>query len=98
MDFSEIRNHYERLVSEYLRDNVIPTMPDKDENFFLDIACIALNRLPPRYIRNAVDMSFYLQDDERDKLQEQVKDAVEEATRYIEKNYNSNGRYDFSSQ
>ena len=30
-----------------------------------DVACVALNRLPPRYMRHEVDFAFYLSDRER---------------------------------
>ena len=30
-----------------------------------DVACVALNRLPARYVRHDVDMVFYLTEQER---------------------------------
>jgi hypothetical protein len=30
-----------------------------------DVACVALNRLPARYVRHDVDMMFYLTEQER---------------------------------
>ena len=39
-------------------------MADNDD-LLADVACVALNRLPPRYIRHEVDFAFYLSERER---------------------------------
>lgn len=87
MDFSSIHNYYEHLIEQYLLDHVIPKFPDKDEEFFLDIACYALTKLPARYMRHEVDMAFYMKTSERDKINKEVKKAVKDALNYISKNF-----------
>ncbi len=60
---NNIHNWYEKLVRERLAE-----MSDGggfgtaqiDDETLSDIASVALNRLPPRYVRHAVDMSFYM--------------------------------------
>jgi hypothetical protein len=44
---------------------------------------VALNRLPPRYIRHDVDFSFYLTDEERADQKRRVADAVNQAFAYV---------------
>lgn len=87
MDFSSIHNYYEHLVEHYILDNVIPKHPDKNEEFFLDIACYALTKLPTRYMRHEVDLAFYMSEKERSKIKKEVEKSVNDAVRYINKNF-----------
>ena len=59
-------------------DAIQQTIPDRldDGNYIADVACVALNNLPPRYIRYSVDMAFYLSPDERQEMLNKVQDAV----------------------
>lgn len=54
-----------------------------DQRPLADIACVALNRLPPRYIRHDVDFAFYLTDDERRANAEAVERAVAQAFDFV---------------
>ncbi|MCK4710837.1 MAG: late competence development ComFB family protein, partial [Gammaproteobacteria bacterium] len=54
MQHSEIHNYYEHLVFDYMEKHIIPNCEGKTDDYFLDIACIALNKLPPRYVRYEV--------------------------------------------
>ncbi|MFW2372867.1 MAG: late competence development ComFB family protein [Gammaproteobacteria bacterium] len=85
MDFSSIHNYYEYRVQHYLLDHVIPQHPDKDDEFFLDIACYALTKLPARYLRHEVDMAFYMKASEREKINKEVEKTVNDAMVYISK-------------
>ncbi|MCW8955859.1 MAG: late competence development ComFB family protein [Gammaproteobacteria bacterium] len=87
MDFSSIHNYYEHLVERYLLDQVIPQHPDKDDEFFLDIACYALTKLPSRYMRHEIDMAFYMRAEERHKINKEVEKAVHDAVSYISENF-----------
>jgi hypothetical protein len=49
-----------------------------------DVACVALNRLPPRYIRHIVDLSFYLTDRERLDNERAVDEAVHQAFQFVQ--------------
>jgi hypothetical protein len=65
-DFSTVQNHHERAVFEAVAAlaTAYPAIGD-DPGLLADVACVALNRLPPRYIRHAVDLHFYLPAHER---------------------------------
>lgn len=49
-----------------------------------DVACVALNRLPPRYVRHDVDASFYMSDEAHAKFDAAVKAAVEHAFDFVQ--------------
>jgi len=80
MSYSNIHNYYEQLVF-----NEITRQPgmEKDENFAEDVACVALNHLPARYVRHDVDMAFYQTSAERSKINAQVVKAVQEAAKFV---------------
>lgn len=77
MSFDSIHNYYEQLVINHLTENLAPELGITDEGLLEDIACLALNNLPARYIRHAVDMAFFLTMSER----EQMRDLVVSETR-----------------
>lgn len=77
-----IHNYYEQMViDQVLRSN---DRSSTDTDFLADVACVALNRLPPRYVRHDVDMTFFLTPDELDQMVERVVIAVNEAVEYVE--------------
>ena len=55
-----------------------------DADLLADVACVALNRLQPRYIRHEVDFSFYLTEKERADTERAVSDAVEYAFGFVQ--------------
>ena len=91
MDFSSLHNYYERLVFEYIREHKVAELPDRDDEFFQDVACYALTRLPARYIRHDIDMAFYLAPGERREMLERVAAAVDRATAFIEARKRASG-------
>lgn len=83
MPFDLINNYYEQLVFDCISETTqVPEDVDSDD-FLQDVACVALNKLPARYIRHNVDMSFYTQKDEREKMFVAVDNAVKEAFDYV---------------
>ena len=50
-----------------------------------DVACVALNALPPRYIRFQVDTSFYMSAEERRGMQLAIEQAVSQAAEFVRK-------------
>jgi len=60
MNFASLYNYYEHLVFNYISRQLVPAYADEDEEFFLDVACYSLTRLPSRYIRHEIDMAYYL--------------------------------------
>jgi hypothetical protein len=84
-DFTSIHNHHEQAVREAVLDGceVYPAMAADDE-LLADVACVALNRLPPRYIRHGVDYAFYLTEDEAAANAAAVADAVKYAFEFVQ--------------
>lgn len=80
-----IQNYYETLVLETLAKE-IEGNEDLDEDVLTDVLCIALNHLPPRYIRHEVDMFFYTSPMERHEIEEKAKKAVRDALEYVSNN------------
>ena len=78
-----VQNYYERLVFDYVNESLIEKYSDMDEEFFLDVACYALTRLPARYMRHEIDMAFYLAPGERSEMQMQVENALLAAADFI---------------
>ncbi len=93
MDFTSIHNFYEHLVIDYLKTDIIPKYDDKSTDFFLDVACYALTKLPSRYMRHEIDMAFYLESKERAKMIMEVKGSVDSAVIFITENFNKDDRY-----
>ena len=83
LSFSDLQNYYERLVFEYINDTLVEKYSDVGEDFFLDVACYALTRLPSRYMRHEIDMAYYLAPGERTELLKQVEEAVLSAAEFI---------------
>lgn len=84
MIFSDIHNYYERLVLDYIKRKLLDNQTD--EGFLADIACVALNHLPPRYIRFDVDMAYYLSPAERKEIDEKIEQAVQHALSLVKNN------------
>ena len=77
---NNIRNYYEQLVAE----EVHRRLPDNTNNDYLaDVACVALNHLPPRYIRHEVDMAFYMSPNELHEITVRVREAVAQAVEFV---------------
>ncbi|MBU6257394.1 MAG: late competence development ComFB family protein [Burkholderiales bacterium] len=84
-DFSSVRNHNERAVYELVQQ-LAERYPGISHNAELlaDVACVALNRLPPRYIRHEVDFVFYLSERERSESERHLYDAVDYAFGFVQ--------------
>jgi competence protein ComFB len=89
MAFDSINNYYEKLVFDVLQEQLYETELDNDEDFLADIACVALNQLPSRYVRHNVDMIFYMTTEEREQNQVLVENAVTMAIDYVKKHRHS---------
>ena len=80
----DIHNYYEHLVLE--RIEILGLNKSKEENYLADLCCLALNQIPPRYIRFEVDMSFYLAQSERQQMQMNAVNAVNQAISFLDQN------------
>ena len=85
LDFTSVRNHNERAVYEMVARHAerYPGLVHSAE-LLADVACVALNRLAPRYIRHEVDFVFYLSERERGDSERQLIDAVEYAFGFVQ--------------
>ncbi|HWV16071.1 MAG TPA: late competence development ComFB family protein [Cellvibrio sp.] len=78
-----VHNYYERLVLEEVLQQSSRAREDRD--FMADVSCVALNRLPPRYIRHDVDMTFFMSPQEIEETEFKIRNAVDIALNYVEK-------------
>ena len=82
--FESIHNHHELAVCAAITD-AAGRYPLVTRNDLLpDVACVALNRLAPRYIRHKVDMAFYLTERERSESELAISDAVTFAFEFVQ--------------
>ncbi|MDH5300034.1 MAG: late competence development ComFB family protein [Gammaproteobacteria bacterium] len=81
MRFESVHNYYEQLVYQEILGSLKLNEFTADE--IEDIACIALNHLPPRYIRHRVDFTFYLSPIEQAEIFSKVKNAVTTAVQKV---------------
>ena len=86
MRFDSIHNYYETLVVREIIDRYAKEIKSMDEDYLQDVACLALNMLPARYVRHDVDMAFFLTSTERNKItvmvSKAVTDAIDQASKY----------------
>lgn len=82
-EFQSIYNHHERAVIELVRASAA-RHPHLQRDTLADIACVALNRLPSRYIRHEVDFAFYLSDKERADTERAIAEAVNFAFEFVQ--------------
>lgn len=83
MDIDDVKNYYEKFVFEEMNTSLVQNNKVNENNLLKDIACIALNKLPPKYIRYSVDAEFYLSKEERRTIEKNVKKAVSDAYQYV---------------
>lgn len=81
-DITSVHNYYERLVTDAIQQKDPRALTDYD--YMDDVTCVALNHLPPRYIRHDVDMNFYLSPIEIDEIQMKVDKAVSHAIEFVQ--------------
>jgi hypothetical protein len=84
-EFTSIRNHNEQSVLDAVLQSSarFPGLAGR-EDLLADVACVALNRLPPRYIRHMVDLAFYQTERERAEHDRAVSEAVEHAFSFVQ--------------
>jgi hypothetical protein len=83
-EFSTVHNHHERSVYDLVREMTPQYGHLADQELLADIACVALNRLPPRYIRHDVDFAFYLTERERAENERAITEAVTFAFEFVQ--------------
>jgi hypothetical protein len=86
MVLDNIYNYWETIVFEEMMRYVAASGREYKPETLEDVACVALNHLPARYVRHSVDIAFYLSGAEREKVFHDVKQAVEAAFAFVADN------------
>ncbi|WP_296443434.1 late competence development ComFB family protein [Rhodoferax sp. UBA5149] len=82
INFEQVHNYYERLVFEEVARRS-EAHPNFTSDMLADVACVALNRLPARYVRHDVDMMFYLTESERHAIEQSMEEALTFALAFV---------------
>jgi hypothetical protein len=82
INFEQVHNYYERLVFEDVA-RLSREHPDFNADMLADVACVALNRLPARYVRHDVDMMFYLTEHERHAIEQSIRENLSYAFNFV---------------
>ena len=81
-NFDQVHNYFERLVFEEVAGQA-EEHPDFTADMLSDVACVALNRLPARYVRHDVDMMFYLTEQERRAIEVSMDEVLKFAFAFV---------------
>ena len=85
MDFSSVHNAHEKAVFEAVTTMAVryPAIADNEE-LLADVACVALNRIIPRYIRYSADHAFFITEKERAATARDIAESVDFAFGYVQ--------------
>jgi len=85
MDFSSVYNIHEKTIFEAVAA-AAPRYPviAGDDGLLADVACVALNRMPPHYIRHSADLAFFITEKERQTTQRNIDESVDFAYGYVQ--------------
>ncbi|ATG92228.1 late competence development ComFB family protein [Methylomonas koyamae] len=78
-----INNYYERLVMDQLWKLGEQADQPFSQAFQEDVACLALNRLPPCYVRNTIDKGINVSEAQYLEMVAAVNSAIEQAIRQV---------------
>ena len=82
INFEQVHNYYERLVFEEVARRS-QEHPQFTQDMLGDVACVALNRLPARYVRHDVDMMFYMTEQERHAIELSLEEVLQFAFDFV---------------
>jgi len=82
-EFASIHNHHEQAVFAAVMEVRAAYPSVAEAGLLADVACVALNRLPARYIRHSLDYAFYLSERDAAANQAAVVDAVRHAFEFV---------------
>ncbi len=77
----DIHNYYEHLVIEYISTQQLDLIYDQE--FLGDLCCLSLSNLPARYVRHDIDMAFFLSSDQRQEMEDEVSQTVDNAVKFL---------------
>ncbi len=85
MDFSSVYNTHEKAVFEAVTAAAprYPAIAD-DGDLMADVACVALNRITPHYIRHSADLAFFTTEKQRLAVCRNIDESVDFAFGYVQ--------------
>jgi len=85
MDFSSVHNTHEKAIfnAVFAAGPRYPAVAD-DVELLADVACVALNRMPPHYIRHSADLAFFSTENERQAVRRKIEESVDFAFGYVQ--------------
>ena len=85
MAFSSVHNTHEKTVFAAVQA-AAPRYPGvaDDPELLADVACVALNRIPPHYIRHSADLAFFTTEKERLAIRRNIEESVDFAFGYVQ--------------
>ena len=85
MDFSSVHNTHEKSVfAAVLAASARFPGVSEDPELMADVACVALNRVPPHYIRHSADLAFFTTEKDRQMIARSIDDSVDFAFGYVQ--------------
>ncbi len=75
----DVVNYYEQLVIDQLWDIAESEGEPLSRVFLEDVACLALNSLPPCYVRHMIDKSASMSEHDHDLMRIAVEKAIKRA-------------------
>ena len=85
MDFTSVHNTHEKAIFDAVA-TAGPRYPGvaDDAELLADVACVALNRIPPHYIRHSADLAFFTTEKERQAIKRNIEESVDFAFGYVQ--------------
>ena len=85
MDFTSVHNTHEKTIF----DAVVTAGPRypgvaDDAELLADVACVALNRMLPHYIRHSADLAFFTTEKERQTIKRNIEESGDFAFGYVQ--------------
>lgn len=80
----EIRNYYEVILLDMLRDEGL--LEELAEDYLSDLCCVTLNQLPVRYVRHLVDTYFFEDYSELNAMKNEIQTALEKSRAFLKAN------------
>ena len=75
----DVSNYYEQLVIDQLWKIAESEEEPLSRTFLEDVACLALNSLPPCYVRHMVDKSASMSEHDHEHMRTAVEKAIKRA-------------------
>jgi hypothetical protein len=78
-----VTNYYEQLVIDQLWEMAEKAGESISQTFIEDVACLALNALPPCYVRSRIDKGANLSESQYQEMKQTVAAAISQAEQQV---------------